>query len=207
MKPTLRDLLKHFLTMVVIGVLAAVAVMVILPFKSSAQEAAAVPESKRTRAQLYVEAKEVPAFLARQRPRVLFLDVRTRAEATYVGMAQGIDALVPFVEHPELMTEWDEKRNSYTLEPLQNFVTEVNRRLKDKGLTKDDFVVLICRSGDRSGRAANRLMDDGFGKVYSVIDGFEGDMSREGRRDVNGWKNASLPWSYKLDRTKMYFPR
>jgi len=23
---------------------------------------------------------------------------------------------------------------------------------------------------------------------------------------VNGWKNADLPWSYKLDKAKMYFP-
>jgi hypothetical protein len=40
-----------------------------------------------------------------------------------------------------------------------------------------------------------------------VVDGFEGDMSKDGRRAVNGWKNAGLPWSYQLAREKMYFPR
>ena len=30
---------------------------------------------------------------------------------------------------------------------------------------------------------------------------------RDGRRGVNGWKNAGLPWSYVLERERMYFPR
>ncbi|MEY4748014.1 MAG: hypothetical protein RIQ60_228 [Pseudomonadota bacterium] len=138
---------------------------------------------------------------------MLWLDVRTRAEAMYVGMPEGVDALVPYVEHPELLTDWDEQRRSYKLEPNQDFVPEVARRLAAKGLGKGDVVVLICRSGDRSGRAATRLSDDGYTRVYSVVDGFEGDMSKDGRRNVNGWKNAGLPWSYKLDKARMYFPR
>lgn len=166
-----------------------------------------VPEAKRTRAALYLEAREVPAFIDSQGgpSRVLFLDLRTRAEAMYVGMADPVDALVPFVEHQELMTDWDAHRNIYKLEPFQDFVPEVHRRLTAKSLTKNDVVILICRSGDRSSRGANRLAEDGFLKVYSVVDGFEGDMSKEGRRSVNGWKNANLPWSYKLDKRKMYF--
>jgi hypothetical protein len=32
-------------------------------------------------------------------------------------------------------------------------------------------------------------------------------MNKDGRRSVDGWKNAGLPWIYKLDREKMYFPR
>ena len=116
-------------------------------------------------------------------------------------------ALMPFVELQELMTDWDAQRNSFKLEPVQDFLPGVARRLADKGLSKADVVVLICRSGDRSGRAANRLAEAGYTRVYSVIDGFEGDMSRDGRRSVNGWKNAGLPWSYKLEKSKMYFPR
>lgn len=154
-------------------------------------------------------ASEVPAFIQSHggAAKVLFLDVRTRAEAVYVGMSTGVDALVPFVEHQELMTDWDTQRNSYRLEPLQDFVPEVARRLQQKALTKSDIVVLICRSGDRSGRAANRLADDGFTQVWSVVDGFEGDLGKDGRRNVNGWKNAGLPWTYKLERERMYFPR
>ena len=139
--------------------------------------------------------------------KVLFLGRRTRAEAVNAGMADRVDTLVPFVEHQELMTDWDAQRSSYRLEPMQNFVPEVNRRLAEKGLTKDAVVVLICRLGDRSSRGANRLAEDGFTHVCSAVDGFEGDLSKDGRRSVNGWKNAGLPWSYKLDRQKMYFPR
>ena len=54
---------------------------------------------------------------------------------------------------------------------------------------------------------ANRLAEGGFTQVWSVVDGFEGDMSKDGRRSVNGWKNAGLPWSHKLDKARMYFPR
>ncbi len=175
----------------------------------AAVDPATVPEPKRTKAGRYLMAADVPAFIQAQggAGKVLFLDLRTRAEAMYVGMATGIDALVPFVEHQELMTDWDAQRGMYRLEPLQDFVPEVNRRLAQKGLAKTDTVVLICRSGDRSSRGANRLADDGYTQVWSVVDGFEGDMGKDGRRSVNGWKNAGLPWSYKLERDRMYFAR
>jgi rhodanese-related sulfurtransferase len=175
----------------------------------AAVDPATVPEPKRTKAGCYLMAAEVPAFIQAQggTGKVLFLDVRTRAEAMYVGMASGVDALVPFVEHQELMTDWDVQRGMYRLEPLQDFVPEANRRLALKGLAKTDVVVLICRSGDRSSRGANRLAEDGFTQVWSVVDGFEGDMGKDGRRSVNGWKNAGLPWGYKLERERMYFPR
>jgi rhodanese-related sulfurtransferase len=117
------------------------------------------------------------------------------------------DALVPFVEHQDRMTDCDTRRGIYRLEPLQDFVPEVNRRLAQKGLTKNDLVVLMCRSGNRSNRGANRLANDGFTQVWSVVDGFEGDMGKEGLRSVNGWKNASLPWSHELERDRMYCPR
>jgi rhodanese-related sulfurtransferase len=170
---------------------------------------AKVPEPKRSKPALYLEAADVPAFLQANggAAKILFLDIRTRAEAMFVGMATPVDALVPFVELQEIMTDWDAARSAYKVDPVQDFVPEVGRRLQAKGLTKADTVVLICRSGDRSARAATRLTEEGYAKVYSVVDGFEGDMSTEGRRSVNGWKNAGLPWGYKLDKAKMYFVR
>jgi rhodanese-related sulfurtransferase len=83
----------------------------------------------------------------------------------------------------------------------------MERRLKEKGLTKDDPVVLMCRAGERSSRAADLLSDSGYKRVYIVVYGYEGEMSDKGRRTVNGWKNSGLPWSYELDKKKMYFPR
>ena len=187
---------------------AALAVLLSVSSSAMAQmdETKLAPE-KKTKLELYLDAKSTPEFLKKNEGRVLFVDVRTRTEAMFVGMPSGVDALVPFVETEEIMATWDNAKSTYKLEPVQDFVPEINRRLKEKQLTKEDIVVLICRSGDRSSRAANRLAEDGFKRVYTVADGFEGDMSKDGRRNVNGWKNADLPWSYKLDKSKMYFAK
>lgn len=166
-----------------------------------------VPEEMRTKQGLYLLPKQAHQFVSAQKGKVLFLDVRTRAEAQFLGMADPIDALVPYVEFQDFMTDWDEKRGFYKLEPFNDFVPEVARRLKEKGLTKNDPVVLMCRAGERSSRAADLLVDSGYTRVYVVVYGFEGELSDKGRRNVNGWKNAGLPWSYELDKKKMYFPR
>ena len=69
--------------------------------------------------------------------------------------------------------------------------------------------MVICRSGKRSAKAADALTDAGFKQVISVIDGFDGDKTtsgvQKGKRAINGWKNSNLPWSYELDKNKMYF--
>ena len=183
-----------------------------LPLTSVAQvDPASVPEIKRSRLQLYLTATEAHDIYTREPARTLFLDVRTRAEAMYVGVPSDADALVPYVEHQELMTDWDDRRGMYQLMANSDFLTEAETRLKQKGLTKADRVILICRSGDRSAHAADLLANAGYTRVYSVVDGFEGDTAKDGpkagQRVVNGWKNAGLPWSYKLDKARMYFPR
>jgi rhodanese-related sulfurtransferase len=169
-----------------------------------------VGEEQRTRLNLYLSPKQAHDFVMKNKGKALFLDVRTRAEPVFVGMATAVDALVPYVEFPEMHGDWrwDEKRGAYSYEPFNDFAPEVERRLKEKGLTKNDPVVLMCRSGDRSSRAANLLADLGYTRVYSVVDGFEGPISEKtGKRDIGGWRNAGLPWSYELDRKKMYFAR
>ncbi len=170
-----------------------------------------LPEIKRTKLGLYLTPQQAYDMKKANPKGVALFDVRTRAEAMYVGWPGDADALVPFVEHPELMTEWDDKRHMYKLEPNQDFVPELERRLKDMGLARDATIILICRSGDRSSKAADRLQAAGFGKVYSVAEGVEGDTAKDGakagQRIVNGWKNANLPWTYKLDKARMYFPK
>ena len=184
------------------------ALLASVSFGAGAQkiDAARVPEEMRTRQGLYLLPKQAHQFVRAQKGKVLFVDVRTRAEAQFLGMATPVDALVPYVEFQEFMTDWDESRG-YKLEPFSDFVPEVGRRLQTKGLSKSDPVVLICRAGERSSRAANLLADSGYTRVYTVVYGFEGDLSDGGRRNVNGWKNANLPWSFELDKAKMYFPR
>lgn len=170
-------------------------------------QASRVPEEMRTQQGLYLSPKQAHQFVRAQKGKVLFIDVRTRAEAQFLGMATPVDALVPYVEFQDFMTDWDETRSFYRLEPFSDFVPEVGRRLQAKGLSKDDLVVLICRSGERSSRAADLLTSSGYSRVHTVVYGFEGELSEGGRRNLNGWKNAGLPWSYELDRKKMYFPR
>lgn len=199
--------MKHFAASAMLALLA-----LTLPVAGHADvDPASVPAPKRTRLQLYLDAREANDVVARDPAHTLFLDVRTRAEAMYVGMPTPVDALVPYMEHPELMSDWDEQRSAYQLLPNSDFVSEADRRLKAKGLARNDRVILICRSGDRSARAADLLANAGYTRVYSVVEGFEGDAAKDGpkagQRVVNGWKNAGLPWSYKLDKAKMYFPR
>ena len=136
---------------------------------------------------------------------VVFLDIRSRAEAAYVGMPANADALVPYREHDDQMTDWDAERHTFGLRPNPQFVKDVTQVLQSKGLGKDARLVLICRSGDRSAKAADLLQAQGYSRVHSVVDGFEGDLDGQGRRDVNGWKNAGLPWTYRLEKSKVLY--
>jgi rhodanese-related sulfurtransferase len=165
-----------------------------------------IPESKRTTLGLYLDSTEVPAFLFGKSGKVLFVDVRTRAELMLVGVPTIIDANVPVRIGPSDI--FDEQKHAFKLEPNPGFVAEVDRRLAQKNLARTDAVVVMCRSGDRSAMAANLLHKAGYTQVYSVVDGFEGDIAREGpdagHPVVNGWKNKKLPWTYVLDKEKLF---
>jgi rhodanese-related sulfurtransferase len=168
---------------------------------------ASVPAPKRTKLGQYLSSQEAAQFMDQNKSKALFLDVRTEAEVTFLGMPLPADANVPYMKQPDFPV-WDTVKATYKLELNPDFLPEVRHRLVEKNLGPDSPVVLICRSGDRSAAAANLLAEAGFKKVYSVVDGYEGDVATEGpkagQRVVNGWKNAGLPWSYKLERTKMY---
>lgn len=168
----------------------------------------ALPTAKQTRFALYVTASELPKLIEKLggAKRVLFVDVRTRAEAMFVGMPVEVDALIPFMELPAMMDEWDDQKNAYKLEPNSDFLPALDARLAAKQLARSAPVILLCRAGDRSAKAANLLKMAGYGQVYTVTDGYEGDVGKDGRRSVNGWKNAGLNWTYRLQEAKAYFP-
>jgi rhodanese-related sulfurtransferase len=182
-------------------------VMFMASTTAHAFDAAAVPAQKRTKLGQYLSSQEAAKFVEQNTSKTLFLDVRTTAEVTFLGMPMQADASVPYMKEPEFPV-WDSVKATFKLEPNPDFLPEVRRRLNAKHLGPNDAIVLICRSGDRSAAAANLLAEAGFKTVYSVVDGFEGDLApdgpKAGQRAVNGWKNAGLPWSYKLDRAKMY---
>ncbi len=162
-----------------------------------------VPAKKRTNLGLYATPQDVSAMRALHAKRMLVIDIRTRAEAATLCMPDEADALVPYMEYDEFMSAWDSDRATYATTPRGAFADDVARLLKTSALDREAMLVLICRSGDRSAKAADLLSALGYTRVYSVVDGYEGDLSARGRRDVNGWKNAGLPWSYRLARGKL----
>jgi rhodanese-related sulfurtransferase len=146
---------------------------------SLATDAASVAEAKRTTLGLYLTSEEVPPFLAQRGGHSLFIDVRAPEELASSGVATPVDANVPLL----LQSSGDGR-----LQPNPDFVAQVKVRLAAKGLTTDDAVVVMCRTGRRSALAASLLAAFGFTHVYSVIDGFEGDEPGA------GWKSKGLPW-------------
>jgi len=168
---------------------------------------AQLPANKRTQAGLYLSAVEAGILSEAIGDRMLFVDVRTRGELIFGGMASAVDAHVPFLLDP-LNARWDAAKGAYQLERNPDFVAAVDRRLAQKGLARDDIVVLICQGGVRAAAAADVLTVAGYRRVYTIVDGFEGDPApagpQQGQRIVNGWRNAGLPWTAKLDRAKMY---
>jgi rhodanese-related sulfurtransferase len=112
----------------------------------------------------------------------LLVDVRTKAEWTYVGVPElaASGRGVAFVE-------WSRFPDG-SLNP--QFVEEV----REAGLEPGRPVYLICRSGVRSRAAADALTAAGLGPAYNVLEGFEGPLDAAGHRTVAGWRNAGLPW-------------
>lgn len=169
---------------------------------SSSLAAAEISDAKKTTLGLYMTATEAAKIVEENAAKVLFIDVRTPGELMFVGTPTSTDANVPFVDLKN-PTEWDEKNGRFLLVPNPTFAADVEARLTAKQLAKDSKVIVMCRSGDRSGKAVDALAKAGFTNAWTVLDGFEGDLSKEGRRDVNGWRIAGLPWSYKLDKSKL----
>ncbi|WP_158742372.1 rhodanese-like domain-containing protein [Acidisphaera sp. L21] len=67
--------------------------------------------------------------------------------------------------------------------------------LKSAGLTPEDHIYFLCRSGVRSLAAAHAAQAAGFPHVYNIADGFEGPPNGQGiRGEVAGWQADELPW-------------
>ncbi|MFZ5467034.1 MAG: rhodanese-like domain-containing protein [Pseudomonadota bacterium] len=187
-----------------IAVVAVFGVMTMGPVMAGEVDVSKVPEKKQTTLKLYLTAKEAYDMKKEGGDKVLLIDVRTPEEIQYVGnMGELMDTNIPYQFND--ISAFDEKKKVYANSLNSNFTVAVEDLASKRGLAKDSPIILSCRSGDRSAVAANLLAKAGYTNVYSVIEGFEGDMSKDGRRSVNGWKNANLPWTYNMDKAKMYF--
>ncbi len=167
----------------------------------SAVDAKALPRKKQTRLGLYVSAAEAGQLLEAH-PDIMLIDVRTRAEAMFVGMPEPAAKNIPFLDLGSYA--YDPEKQTYKLDPNPAFAEELASFLAQKGGDKSTTLILMCRSGTRSSEAANELAKLGYANVYSMVDGFEGDAGKDGLRGVNGWKNAGLPWTTKLERGRLY---
>lgn len=161
-----------------------------------------LPDDKVTEAGLYLTAAEAAQMRGASMDAVL-IDIRSRAEVAFVGIAKGVDRNIPYMIVDDFW-EFDAEKGTYKMVVNPDFPQAVEAYLAARGLGKDATIILMCRSGTRSAKAANLLTEMGYSSVYSVIDGFEGDKGPAGARDVNGWKNAGLEWSYTIPTEVAY---
>lgn len=131
--------------------------------------------------------------------QALLIDVRSRAEWTFVGLPD----LSSAGASPTLI-EW---QSFPTMTPNPGFTDAV---LAEVERNRAEEVFFICRSGVRSMHAALATVEaldaaDGGAEAaagpdrrvrcVNVAEGFEGDLDAAGKRGVlNGWKARGLPW-------------
>lgn len=167
-----------------------------------------LPDKKRTPQELYVTSDEAYKKLQELGDKALFIDVRSRAEIMFLGMPTDVDANIPYMT-PGYYDEWDEKKGMFKMQANSVFVERFSELIESRNMSKESPIILMCRSGSRSAKAAKILNLAGYTNVYHITDGFEGvkakDGPRKGERVVNGWKNSGLPWSYKLSKEAMYW--
>jgi rhodanese-related sulfurtransferase len=119
-------------------------------------------------------------------PRSQLVDVRTRAEWTYVGIPD-----LTSVGKRTVLVEWQTFPDQ-AVDP--RFAERLAGELKTLGVELDDDLFFICRSGSRSLAAAKAMAAMGYRACHNVVCGFEGPLD-DGRHrgSVAGWKAAGLP--------------
>ncbi len=118
-------------------------------------------------------SKEIKGYL-RTKPNCILIDVRTQKEWDQIGKPDGETIglktyLIPF--------QFGEERIFN-----ENFVQE----FKNLNISKDQEILSICRSGNRSQLAAELLIKEGYA-CSNISDGFEGNNENV------GWKECELP--------------
>ncbi len=161
----------------------------------SSVDAAALSEGVKTPLGLYLTPADAHAALTAN-PGIVFIDVRDPIEVAFVGHAAGMDANVPV----QIAThDFDPEKRAYRMVANDAFVAEVEAVLAREGLGRDAPIFVMCRSGGRSAAGTKLLIAAGFGNVWNIVEGFEGDADpATGARALNGWRNAGLPWGYKI---------
>jgi len=111
-------------------------------------------------------------------PGTRLIDVRSHAELELNGTIPGA-----------LHVEW-QSWPGWVLNP--HFLAQLAQATDPESL-----LFFICRSGERSYKAAAACTEAGRGSCYNVLEGLEGDLNKATghRNELNGWKHRSLPWA------------
>lgn len=138
---------------------------------------------------------------------VLFVDVRDPVEIMFVGSTDVVDLNIPFLIVDR--TEWSDERGAFKMNKNNQFAEEVAAALEARNLPKETMIITMCRSGSERGKpSAEALRDAGFTNAHYVVNGFQGDVIKEGEmkgfRLQNGWQNSDLPWGAKMSGDKIY---
>jgi len=128
------------------------------------------------------------AFAELQRvPDAVLIDVRTRAEWTYVGVPS-----LAGIGKQTLLIEWDEFPSGRLVE---DFAGRLKGELEARGIGSGAPLYFICRSGARSRNAAIAATAAGYARCFNVESGFEGRLGPDRHRMTEGsWKAEGLPW-------------
>jgi len=188
-----------------------VAVLLSLALLGPAQAAERPADpARQTSWDLYLTAREAHDMKQSQGDKVLFVDVRDPVEIMFTGFTDVVDVNIPFMMADR--DRWSDKKPVYAMDVNPRFEADIAVALAKRGLNKSAPVILMCRSGGERGAPSARMLEGkGYRQVHVVVDGFEGGTVKDGERRnwrlVDGWKNSGLPWSYRLNRDKMYLPR
>ena len=147
-----------------------------------------VPETQGARPENYAgDITPAEAWrVLKENPDAVLVDVRTRAEWSFVGVPD----LSGAAKEPVLL-EWQQYP---TMAVNAGFTADLSSTLGAAG--KNAPVLFLCRSGVRSRAAAIAMTEVGFSACYNIAGGFEGDLDEKRRRGARtGWKAADLPWA------------
>jgi len=149
----------------------------------------------------YLTPQEAYDMMQKEGDKVLFIDVRTPEELYFVGYPTVIDKNIPiaYIDYSKFKKNKKGEVVKFASYKNKEFMPQLEAALKKKGLDKNSPIIVICRSGSRAAKAAKMMDKAGYKNVYNLDQGFEGDKDKNKHRTVNGWKNANLPYTYKVN--------
>ncbi|WP_433580780.1 rhodanese-like domain-containing protein [Candidatus Profftella armatura] len=112
---------------------------------------------------------------------IKLIDVRTKSELNWIGKVK---------INPSQYTEIEWKiYPENTLNPF--FIYKFKNLFKNK----KQILLFLCRSGERSKKAAEFVAKNGYINCFNILHGFEGIKNIKGhRKELTGWCSENLPW-------------